>query len=122
MVRVFVLTLVMTAPALSGSSATTTTRSLSAQEARFSSATAPNGGMVPPKVTYYESPKYTPAAIKNGIEGVVTVQAEFDIDGNFRVLRILNGLRYGLDETALAALSGWRFVPAYRSGRRVSVI
>lgn len=57
-----------------------------------------------------------------GIAGTVTVKAELDIDGNFRVLEIVDGLGYGLDEAALAALQTWTFRPACRSGRRVPVV
>jgi len=52
----------------------------------------------------------------------VTIQTEFDIEGRFKVLRIVKSLGHGLDESALAALKDWRFTPAYRSGQRVSVI
>ena len=84
--------------------------------------TIPNGGMTPPTLLGYTRPTYTAEARTRRIEGVVTFQVEFDIDGNFKVLGVLKGLGYGLDETALAALKNWRFAPAYRSGQRVSVI
>jgi len=94
------------------------------QEVRIGGAIqpVPNGGMTPPKVVSYSPPAYTPQARAARIEGVVTVQAEFDIDGNFKVLGIIKGLGYGLDEKALEALQSWRFSPAYRSGAAVSVI
>jgi TonB family protein len=57
-----------------------------------------------------------------GVRGKVTVRAEFDIDGNFEVLEVVESLGYGLDEAALAALDHWTFRPAYRSGRRVPVV
>ena len=82
----------------------------------------PNGGMTPPRLVSYIAPAYSDAARTSGVEGTVTVQAEFDIDGNFRVLRVVKGLGFGLDENALVALEDWRFAPAYRSGRRVTVI
>jgi TonB family protein len=83
---------------------------------------APNGGMSPPYAAEYSSPDYTTEALHFGIEGIVSVLAEFDSDGNFRVLRIEKGLGYGLDEKALDAIRQWRFAPAYRSGRRAGVI
>jgi hypothetical protein len=45
-----------------------------------------------------------------------------DIEGRFKVLRIVKSLGHGLDESALAALKNWRFTPAYRNGQRVSVV
>ncbi len=49
---------------------------------------------------------------------VVIVEAEFDINGNFKVLRVAKGLGFGLDEQTLEVFKTYRFVPAYRSGRR----
>jgi TonB family protein len=82
----------------------------------------PNGVVVPPQLAYFSAPQYTDAARDRGIEGAVKVQAEFDIHGGFRVLRILEGLGFGLDEKALEALASWRFLPAMRNGARVGVI
>ena len=82
----------------------------------------PNGGMTPPRAVSYTIPTYTAEARSSGIEGTVTVQAAFDIEGKFTVLRVVRGLGFGLDENALAALQDWRFAPAYRSGRRVAVV
>lgn len=50
------------------------------------------------------------------------MEAAFDTEGNFTVLRIVKGLGYGLDDNALAALRNRRFAPAYRNGSRVTVI
>ena len=83
---------------------------------------APNGGMTPPIAIQSTRPAYSRQAWEHQIEGVVTVLAEFDSDGNMRVLRIVKGLGFGLDENAIAALQQWRFAPAYRNGRSVSVI
>lgn len=83
---------------------------------------APNGGMSPPRAVQYSKPVYTEEALERGIEGVVTFLAEFDIDGNFKILRMEKGLGFGLNEAALDAILKWQFAPAYRSGRRVNVI
>ena len=82
----------------------------------------PDTAMTPPVALVHPAPRYTAEALAWGIEGVVTVAAEFDIDGNFEVLRVVKGLPFGLDAMALEALGGWRFRPAYRSGRRVPVV
>jgi TonB family protein len=82
----------------------------------------PNGIVIPPRLVSRSAPEYTDEARQRHIEGSVRVQAEFDIQGNFRVIRILKGLGFGLDEKALIALSNWRFIPAYKNGARVSVI
>lgn len=82
----------------------------------------PNTAMSPPIALVHPAPAYTAEALQAGIEGTVAVRAEFDIDGNARVLEVVDGLGYGLDEAALAALETWTFRPAYRSGRRVPVV
>lgn len=94
-----------------------------AQEIRIGNAPATAAAsIIPPKLVSYSRPLYTSDARRRGIEGMVTVQAQFDLDGSFKVLRIVKGLGYGLDESALAALKKWRFTPAYRDGRIVSVV
>jgi len=112
-------------PAMAATTATlpvTTTGSAFQQVRIGNAAIVPNGGMTEPRLLTYHPPAYTPEALQQRIEGVVTVQAAFDIDGNFKVLGIIKRLGYGLDEAALAALETWRFAPAYRSGARVSVV
>jgi TonB family protein len=79
-------------------------------------------GIVLPKPVSYTRPMYTDEARRRGIEGVVTVEATFDVDGTFKILRVVKGLGYGLDESAQAAVKKWRFAPAYQNGQRVSVV
>jgi TonB family protein len=95
----------------------------STQDVRIGNAgTVSNAGVILPKLVTYTRPQYTDEARRRGIEGVVTVQASFDVFGNFKVLRLLKGLGHGLDESALAALLKWRFTPAYREGRAVTAV
>ena len=60
----------------------------------------PNGGMTPPVAIQTTPPAYSMQAFQRRIEGIVTVLAEFDIDGNAKVLRVVKGLGFGLDENA----------------------
>ena len=78
--------------------------------------------VIPPRPINSLPPEYTEEARQRRIEGTVRVQAAFDILGNFRIVRIVKGLGYGLDENALITLSRWRFTPAYKNGARVAVI
>jgi TonB family protein len=82
----------------------------------------PTGIVTEPRVVHSTPAPYTTEARQLGIEGKVSVQAEFDANGNFKVLRVLRGLGHGLDESALAAIQTWRFSPAYRNGAPVSVV
>src|SRR5688500_1748795 len=73
---------------------------LSAQRTRIgNSDSLPNAGMLPPQVISSTLPSYTSDALVNRIEGSVTVEAEADIYGSIKVLRIVKGLGHGLDET-----------------------
>ena len=84
--------------------------------------TVPNGVINPPKVLSYTPPFYTRAARDNRIEGTVTIEAGFDVNGNANVLRTVKSLGYGLDENALTALGSWKFSPALRNGVPVEVV
>src|SRR5438105_4945240 len=103
------------------SSATTNTEAPTRQEIRIGNGAAvPTTNIILPQLVRFTRPAYTDEAREREIEGAVTIQAEFDIDGRFKVLRIVKALGHGLDENALAALKDWRFTPAYRNGQRVS--
>jgi TonB family protein len=84
--------------------------------------TIPNGVVLPPQIVSSPIPEYTEEARLAGIEGIVTVDAAFDIYGNVKPLRVRKGLGYGLDAVALATLTGWRFLPATRNGAPVEVV
>jgi TonB family protein len=102
--------------------ATTTPSQPTEQDVRMGNPSSPTIGVTAPKLVRNTLPLYTEEARRRSIEGVVTVQAAFDIDGNFKVQRVVKGLGYGLDENALTALAKWRFIPAYKDGQRVSVL
>ena len=102
---------------------TTNPAGRSEQEIRIGNGAAvQNTNIILPQLVHFARPAYTDEARQQEIEGAVTIQAEFDIDGRVKVLRIVKGLGHGLDENALAALKNWRFTPAYRNGQRVSII
>jgi TonB family protein len=101
--------------------AITTTTALPKQEVRIGTA-PPAPGITLPKLVSYTRPLYTDEALQRRIEGIVTVLAEFDAAGNFKPLRVVKGLGFGLDENAIAALTKWRFTPADRYGQRIGVV
>jgi TonB family protein len=106
--------------ALTAQAASTSTSSV--QNVRFGQESGPVNVVTPPKVLTHPAAAYTDEARKRGIQGNVIVQAYFDENGNVTVLKLVKGLGYGLDETAIAALQGWRFSPALRDGLPVSAI
>jgi TonB family protein len=84
--------------------------------------TVPNGVVTAPKILSSIQPFYTRAARDKQIEGTVTVEAAFDMNGNATVIRTVNSLGNGLDESALTALLSWKFAPALRNGVPVDVV
>jgi len=64
-------------------------------------------------------PAYTSEARLKKIEGEVLLEMQFSASGEARVLRLVRGLGYGLDENAVAAALGIRFHPATRDGAAV---
>jgi TonB family protein len=64
-------------------------------------------------------PVYTEQARELRIEGEVVLEVTFPASGRLRVLRVLGGLGYGLDEAAIEAAEKIEFEPARRGGRPV---
>jgi TonB family protein len=75
--------------------------------------------LTPVNVTSKPSPVYTDQARKQRVEGEVLVQVVFTASGQVQVLRVVRGLGYGLDESAVQAAQKVRFVPAQRNGQPV---
>ena len=69
-----------------------------------------------PRIISNPDPEYTEAALKAGVHGSVIIRLNVGKDGNVRDLRVLNGLGYGLDESAMKAVQSWKFEPALRDG------
>jgi TonB family protein len=55
------------------------------------------------------------------IEGTVRLYVEVGIDGLAHNVRVIKGLGFGLDESAIEAVRKWQFAPARRDGRRVGI-
>ena len=68
------------------------------------------------EILYKPRPEYTQEGRKRQIEGEVLLEALFSAKGELQVLRVIRGLGYGLDETALAAARAIRFRPALHRG------
>ena len=81
------------------------------------------GTMTPPRILFRSEPKYPELARKVRKEGVVVIEAEIGRDGVVRSARTVNpALGFGLEASALQAVSSWRFTPASYQGRPVSVL
>jgi periplasmic protein TonB len=77
---------------------------------------------VPTKITAAEilskpTPIYTAEARAKRIEGEVLLEVVFEASGKIRVLRVIRGLGYGLDDAAVHAAEQIRFKPALQDGQ-----
>ena len=73
----------------------------------------------PVEVVYKPSPAYTDEARAQRVEGEVVLEVEFTAEGKVRVLRVVRGLGFGLDEMAQRAAEQIRFKPATSKGAPV---
>ena len=73
-------------------------------------------GTVLPRATSSPNPEYTQAALKAGIHGFVTLKLTVGVDRKAHSISVVQGLGYGLDESAVKAVQSWKFEPALRNG------
>ncbi len=73
----------------------------------------------PVEIISVPKPVYTDEGRNRKIEGDVLVQVVFTASGEVRVVRVVRGLGYGLDESAEAAARQIRFKPATQDGQPV---
>lgn len=74
---------------------------------------AGNGSMASPAIILYKpQPQYTFDALTSKIQGDVLLAVLFSASGSVRVLSLIHGLGYGLDESAETATRQIRFRPA----------
>jgi TonB family protein len=90
-----------------------------ARETPAARASAP--AETPVEITYKPKPVYTPEAREKKIEGEVQLEVLFSSSGEVRVLRVIRGLGFGLDESARAAAGQIRFHPGTRNGSPVDM-
>jgi TonB family protein len=76
---------------------------------------------VPVDIAFKPTPAYTDEARALRIQGEVILEVEFTALRLVRVLRVVQGLGHGLDESAATAARGIRFTPAQRAGQSVDV-
>jgi protein TonB len=82
----------------------------------------PGSGITPPRLLREVKPEYTEEARQRGTEGEVVLEIVVRRDGSVGDVRLVNGLRYGLNDRAIAAVRQWRFTPAQRRGAPVDVL
>lgn len=80
-------------------------------------------GVKAPVGIYQPLPAYTEEARKARAQGIVLIQAIIRKDGTVDSFRVLRGLGYGLDESAINTIATkWRFKPGTLNGVPVDVL
>ncbi len=78
-------------------------------------------GVTAPKVLHKVDPDYTKQAKDAKIEGTVVLNVEVHPDGRAHNMRVERSLDPGLDQQALESVEQWRFSPAKKDGKPVTV-
>jgi TonB family protein len=80
------------------------------------------GGVSAPKVLFQPDPEYSEEARKAKYQGTVVLWLVVGPDGRAHDIRVARTLGLGLDEKAMEAVKTWKFEPAMKDGRPVSVM
>jgi len=78
-----------------------------------------NSANAPVEITFKPKPDYTDEGRKQKINGEVRLEVLFRSDGRVHVIRVLQGLGYGLDEQAVKAAEQIKFKPALHEGQPI---
>ena len=79
------------------------------------------GGVSAPKELYAPDPEYSEEARKAKYQGVCVLYVEVAPDGTTHNIHVVRSLGLGLDEKAIEAVRNWKFEPAQKDGRPVTV-
>ena len=66
-------------------------------------------------------PAYPADAMRDNVEGTVTLYAVIHIDGSVSGIKVLNSVDPRLDEAAAKALARWQFRPGTKAGEPVEL-
>jgi TonB family protein len=91
----------------------------SGSQAKTTSPKPTTGTTAPVEITFKPKPDYTDEGRKQKINGEVRLEVLFKSDGQVHVIRVVQGLGYGLDEQAVKAAEQIKFKPALREGQPI---
>ncbi len=74
-----------------------------------------------PRATYTPNPEFSAEARQAKYSGTMTVSLIADASGDAKDIQIVSPLGLGLDEQAVASVRTWKFDPAKKDGKPVSV-
>jgi protein TonB len=75
----------------------------------------------PPKPIHIVPAKYPDSAIRDGIEGTVSVMLTIPADGIPKDVKVAKGFRPDFDQSAIDSVRQWRFRPATKDGKPMEV-
>ena len=75
-----------------------------------------------PSCFYMPNPPYTEDAKRAGAQGIILLEGIIKTAGHIVQLRVVNGLPFGLNESALHTVQTWRCKAAQRDGKPVPVL
>lgn len=82
----------------------------------------PGSGVEPPRLLREVKADYTDEARRSNVEGEVELEIVVRRDGTVGDVKILRGLRGGLNDRAVQAVKQWRFAPGRMKGVPVDVV
>lgn len=80
------------------------------------------GEIKPPKLIKEVLPVYPEEARKEGVEGVVILEARTDKEGNVEAVQVLRGIDPHLNKAAMAAVLQWKYEPMYIKGKPNGIV
>jgi TonB family protein len=81
----------------------------------------PSQSVTPPQVLLQVEPAFSENALKAKYQGVVTMSVNLGADGRIHQANVIKKLGLGLDEMALNVIPMWRFEPARKLDKSVTV-
>jgi TonB family protein len=78
-------------------------------------------GITAPVLVYKSDPEYSAEARNARLEGTVTLALVVGADGRASDISVRKSAGMGLDQNAIAAVTGWRFKPAMKDAQPVAV-
>lgn len=79
-------------------------------------------GVTAPQVRRQTHPKYTPATLKEKIQGLVKLEVVVGVDGGVEKARVKEALHPELDAEALKTIDAWQFEPGRLDGAPARVL
>jgi len=80
-----------------------------------------NQQVAPPELLHKVEPRYPETARLAGIRGVVILELVIDTAGTVESVKVHRGLPLGLTQSAVEAVTQWRFKPSSYNGHPVAV-